>query len=407
MIHICYGLHDGNGKYSKFVGASMASVFEKTFSPVVVHILHDNTLIADNRDKFIYMTGQYGQHVEFHNVEKICVTEIDLLRAKLAEKINSRFSIGAFYRLLAKKILSAQGIRRVIYLDADIIVNLDILELWQQDLRNFPLAAVAEIDATNNLMINKKFLLDIGLVEEKKYFCSGVMVLNLDKFSEKFFYAGVKFLIECPACESVDQDILNAFYSENYLRLPQEFNSFVRTEKNPPDKKIYHYAGNVIGMDLDDPYDRLFLENFARTPWFNVNILDGIGREIHRISDAFIMRMQWLMKISDKRRAFFVSAENFAAVQTIFNLRGDDIFIDSKRTGDELIPVNFNELIDKITVERGRTIFFIFDLNYGYLGNELIKLGFKPHQDFENGLMFLTYKQSRQKPSDYNFIRAM
>ena len=33
MIHICYGLHDRDGKYSKFVGMSMVSVFENTSAP--------------------------------------------------------------------------------------------------------------------------------------------------------------------------------------------------------------------------------------------------------------------------------------------------------------------------------------------------------------------------------------
>ena len=183
MIHVCFGLHDGDGHYSKFVGTTMASIFENTFAPVTVHILHDATLTDDNRDKFSYLAGRYSQHVKFHDVEKICADEIKFLRDKLAEVFKSRFSVGTFYRLLMKKILAPHGVNKAIYLDADIIVNLDIDELWRQDLKNFPLAAVPEIVATLNNMISSKFLLSSGRVKQADYFCSGVMIIELDKIA--------------------------------------------------------------------------------------------------------------------------------------------------------------------------------------------------------------------------------
>ena len=33
MINVCFGLHDADGKYSKFVGATMVSIFENLFTP--------------------------------------------------------------------------------------------------------------------------------------------------------------------------------------------------------------------------------------------------------------------------------------------------------------------------------------------------------------------------------------
>ena len=49
MIHICFSLHDETGRYSKFTGTAICSIFENTFLPpnsITVHILHDNTLIS-------------------------------------------------------------------------------------------------------------------------------------------------------------------------------------------------------------------------------------------------------------------------------------------------------------------------------------------------------------------------
>ena len=178
MIHVCFGLHDADGHFSKFVGTTMASIFENTSAPVTIHILHDPTLTADNRDKFSYLAGCYGQRVNFHNVAALCPNEINFLREKLLDKINTRFSIGAFYRLLMKKIF---GNGKMIYLDADTIVNLDIIELWRQDLGNFTVAAVPEVEATFNNMVSNKFVLNTGRVRKENYFCSGVMIFDLDK----------------------------------------------------------------------------------------------------------------------------------------------------------------------------------------------------------------------------------
>ena len=33
MIHICFGLYDKTGRYSKFTGTTMLSLFENTITP--------------------------------------------------------------------------------------------------------------------------------------------------------------------------------------------------------------------------------------------------------------------------------------------------------------------------------------------------------------------------------------
>ena len=408
MIHVCFGLHDGDGKYSKFVGATMASIFDNTTADVTIHILHDDTLTDGNREKFSWLVGRYNQRVEFHNVDKLCADEIASLREKLADKIKLRFSIGAFYRLLIKKIF---GNGRMIYLDADIVVNLDIAELWRVDMKKFPVAAVPEIDATHNRMITDKFLLNIEAVGTEDYFCSGVMLFNIDALTENFFATGVNFLSTYPQCESPDQDALNAFFSKNYLKLEQKFDSFVgicSDLKLPVGKKIYHYAGRRFGLNMNNPFDRLWLENFSRTPWFNVEIFDGLGEEIRDASDELVRQMQWLMNFTnDKSRTFFVDKKSISVIAQIFGRRADDKFIATDRVSDELIPAAFGTLVKQMHVQRGQTIFFLIDLNYSYLRAELMQRGFAEYLDFVDGLSFLTCRQSGRVRDEFNFIRAL
>ena len=249
MIHVCFGLHDGDGRYSKFVGATMASIFENTASNVTIHILHDATLTAVNREKFSWLAGRYNQRVKFYNVDELCPDELNHLREKLADKLNLRFSIGAFYRLLVKKIF---GNGRMIYLDADIIVNTDIAELWRVDMQGLPVAAVPEIDATHGRMITNKFVINAELVRAEDYLCSGVVMFDLDKIYDVLFRDGVNFLAYYSACESPDQDILNGFFSKNYLKLEQKFDSFVLAESPPVASKIYHYVQR-FGLGHEQP----------------------------------------------------------------------------------------------------------------------------------------------------------
>ena len=71
MIDICYGLYDRNGRYSKFVGTSMVSIFENTSEKITIHILHDNTLTEDNLSylnehfQYIFGAGGFTQYCQY------------------------------------------------------------------------------------------------------------------------------------------------------------------------------------------------------------------------------------------------------------------------------------------------------------------------------------------------------
>ena len=405
MIHVCFGLHDGDGHYSKFVGTAMASIFENTLAPVTIHILHDATLTPDNRDKFSYLAGRYGQRVQFHDVEQICADDINFLREKLAAKIKLRFSIGAFYRLLIKKILAPLKIDKAIYLDADIITNLDIDELWRQDIRNFPLAAVPEVHATFDMMVENKFVLKSGRVRKEDYFCSGVIVFNLDEIADEFFHDGVQFLVDNPKCESPDQDILNSFFSANYLKLEQKFDSFVPAErlKNlSVTKKIYHYAGQSVELKPNDEFNELFLGHFARTPWLNVDALFGIGEGFRKTVDDFTMRLQWLMKFSaEHRRAFFASPHNLPAVKNIFNIQDNEPIIESRD------KKSIDELIDNMRDFDGQRVVLLFQDNYEAFRTLLRGHGFREYVHFANGLSFMNREQCGYEHREWHLVRNM
>lgn len=393
MIHVCYGLHDKDGRYSKFTGTSMLSMFENTSAPsnsIMVHILHDNTLTADNRDKFSYIAGKYNQTVKFYNVENLCAVQLDFLRNRLAAALNTRFSIGTFFRLLLKDI-PLNGLSKVIYLDSDTIINLDIRELWDYPMENYPLAATPELDATRHHMITAKWLLHSGKVKIENYFCAGILVINLDKIGTDLFAKSVQWLSENPQVECLDQDFLNNFYSTNYARLPEKFDAFAGVSKgldqNKVYRKIYHYAGQTaltfkIGVDM---LDRLFFSYFVKTPWFDENTILHMYEGTRQI---FIERQLFATQVSammsGKKRIFFTPPENAAMVRRIFFVSDSEEIIPATATD------SVQNLIDAMNKKPGQMIAFAFIGNYQIFFQRMVQAGFVAGRDFIDAMLFMS-----------------
>ena len=294
MIHVCFSLYDKTGAYSKFTGTAMLSLFENTKSEVTIHLLHDNTLTEDSREKFIQIAEHYGQRLKFYNVEELCADRLIKINKYFSNINDPRFSVAMFYRLFIPYLLLPQAVERAIYLDSDIIVNLDIDELWQIELGDKPFGAVPNLfqmkdeQASNERTIRVIRSVRRGFIKPENYFNSGVLLMNLKALrdEEETILAGIKFRGEHPELVYYDQEILNYCFSTSYLKLPVKFNRYVTLARPENEwtieKKLYHYAGKFslgtnytgkfsLGSDMSDPFNRLWMNYFIKTPWFDAN----------------------------------------------------------------------------------------------------------------------------------------
>lgn len=411
MIHVCFGMHDANGKYSKFAGTTMASIFENTSSEVTIHILHDSTLTDDNRDKFSWLAGKYNQHVKFYNVDELCSDEIKFLHDKLGKVIDMHFAVGALYRLLIRKIFNGD---KIIYLDADIVVNLDIAELWYFDLGEKILAAVPEIFSEVDGVEGMKKIFPLcrdGFVDVNDYFNSGVMLINVDRLRAEtqkllngFELASQTF----DYCCYYDQDILNYCFATESVKLPTKFNRFTRNARwdgETPQEKIYHYSGSSygfgLGLDAKDPFNRLWLEYFAKTPWFDAQTIGRLFDEFQRRQDALKRQLIDLSStLVRRKRVFFAPQENLMAIADIFAIQGDE----------EVIIADAEEadvtLLGAMKRFRGQKIFFIMTQDSAALRNFLTRQGFVPNEDFVDGFEFFT-EDHGIKFNSYPFAKVL
>lgn len=332
MIHVCYGLYDKDGRYSKFVGTSITSVFENTQQPITIHILHDNSLNNDNRDKFNYIAGNYHQQIKFYNVDNLIPDDIERVKNYAPKITKERFSIASMYRLFISKIVDVD---RIIYLDADTVVNCDINELWQVNIEDYPLAAVNEYSNSKERfksVASNLYLLKMNFVKFENYFNSGVLVLNLKYIRNNFnlILNGIKFYNDnLEHIAFVDQDILNYCFSNDYLKLSPNFNFFIdfeRVTSNQQLKKgILHYEAYSLNFNTNDVYNKLFLDYFSKTPWFNENIFSHM---FESFKEFYNQKQIQLIKLSNalagKSRSFFTEKQFSEPLKQIFNVQPNE-----------------------------------------------------------------------------------
>ena len=409
MIHVCYGLYDKYGNYSKFVGTSMISIFLNTKSDVTVHILHDNTLSDKNKKNLEGLATHHNRQIKFYNVELLQSEKVLNFRRRLGRVMDTTFSIGTLYRLLIPQIFS--DLEKIIYLDADIIFNLDINELWSMDISDKPLAATAE----NDIIIDYKttsmnnFLMANNFISFEDYFNAGVLIFNLKKFREYevALNDAIDFVVAHPQCAWFDQDILNFCFSKNYFRLPAKFDVFVNHERivkqsNEIFPAVYHYIGDSLNFNMSDNFNRLWMKYFFKTPWLNLDVIERIFycfQEFNSRSQKKLIEIS--AAISGKRRIFFVELNNFDVIKNIFKIGKSEEIIDATK------PDSMKILLKRLKKLRGTGFFILLVRDYESLKKNLSAAGFVEGTDFIDAMEFLSVEHGKEPVDTYFFVSAM
>lgn len=405
MIHVCFSFRDETGSFAKFAGTAMLSAFENISKPlpsIAVHILHDNTLTAENRDKFSYLAGRYSQFVKFYNVEEICADKIAQMLDLFKEADKAYFNQSMLYKFLIPQVLS-KDIEKVIYFEPSVIVNLDISELWRIELGDKMFGVVPALAISSDIYTQDKVVAD-GFVKKEDYFNSGVMLMNLGllRGEEKKILDGLKFANEHKYLSLLDQTVLNYCFSTKALKLPAQFNSFVRVarkSKEPVTKKIYYYTGYALQLNLNESFNALWLEYFARTPWFDAAAIGRLYESFQEVHSRLKKSMVNLSQVMAGKTRGFCATPNYAdELKKIFRVRPDEEFITLEN------QAALQKLLESMKKSRGKKIFYI--MAQGLNLNLLTRIGFTFGADFLNALEFLSEEQGITMNS-YPLLYAM
>ena len=151
-------------------------------------------------------------------------------------------SIETYYRYIIADILT--NIDKILYLDADTIINGNLKDLYDTDIENYYCAGVKDLYIEK---INHKY--NIGLNNSNTYINAGVLLLNLKKLREdtisKLLFEKTKELEEIIKYQ--DQDIINIVFKNKIKYLDSIYN-YAGTNMHKEWKKhkhaiIIHYTG--------------------------------------------------------------------------------------------------------------------------------------------------------------------
>ena len=331
MIHVCFPDYDKYGTYSKYVGIAMTSLLENTKADVTLHLLHDATLSQENRKKFVQLAGEYHQQICFHEVDS---AEFEHLKKRMGS-----FSIGTLFRLSMMELLPS-SLSKVIYLDSDLLVNLDIEELWKEDLHGSSVGVTVHQEFQGSCHPESiPWPCEAGIVKLPKYFNAGVMVMDLARIRHEHDVKRecLQFLENHPKCFLADQDALNVMFRDDYFQLSQKYNLFTRMMKDDGRgvrEGIIHVSGDYIDFSRPHWWEDLFLRYWLASPW-------GTGREIAQYfrpamelrGHQFRVSQSVLKDRSNRGKVIFWGAKSISMFQKVRDILNPnpscDYFVDN------------------------------------------------------------------------------
>ena len=416
MVHVSYAMTDKNGTYSKYIGASMCSLFEHTDSWVTIHLLHDDTLTEKNRNYFIELTRAYGQQIFFYNVAEQCKDILAKAREIFRKAVDTEYyTPAALYRLLAP-ILLPNDIKRLIYLDADTIVNMNIRKLWEIFLEDHPIGAVGETTLMNHFQKKvdksfdeKNYLFKNSWTDSDTCFNSGVLLMDLDKLRniENILLPGLKFLMQHEdECRFFDQEILNYFFSRDYFSLPWNYNILQHWDREwgskEPVEGIYHYMGRTLRLNFKEPRDRIFYEAFVKTPWCDAEFICTYHTVIRdRLAKAMEKNLAFNRKAATlwtKRRRIFVGAKSDEEkLREMFCLAPEEPFIALDEGWEKGLSLPY---------ELGTHVYVFFINNFAALKAKLDEAGWQEWEDYIEGQVLIMPHPARLL-DEYRLFMAM
>lgn len=376
-IHVCYALTDRNGGYTKIAGTSICSLLLNTSKDVVIHLLHDESLNEDNITMLRSMVEkQFHQELKLYNIYEDYRNIWNEILEIIPELRNSRLSIATFFRLVLGDVF-ADKIDRLIYLDADIIVNMDIDNLWRKEVSESGVAAAPDIVLQK---IPHKMCRS-GVLDTAQYFNAGVLLIDIKKYCEveRLLVRSIEFLKRYNP-EYLDQDVLNYFFPKSCV-LSSNYNTFVNLVKNRSVSNcIYHYVNNCIGFDMSDPYNRLFFSYFSQTPWYNESF---IWKFFSRLNGKYEGQKYILFRLANicaGKRRIAVSVEN--AKEAIIKLM-------ELKSGERCCAI---EDVDSLLInfDKNKDVFVLFLSGEEYYGlkEKLEGVGLVENINFVYGMVF-------------------
>ena len=258
--------------YAQHCCAMLCSLFDNNKEyDFHIHVLSHN-LSKGNTDEINRLCERYHCLCSIYEVDESRLDGVKFRKERPLTK-------AAYYRILLPEILD-ENIDIILYLDCDIIILDNIMDIYDVNIEELALAACIDACPYSSFHRNQ-----LGLSMTDYAFCSGVMLINLKYWREK---DAEKRLLEFSKREREpvflhDQDSLNFVFKNQWLVLPPKWNRGVMSffQIQPGDKpfdfeeydatpKLIHYASNTAKPWFDVSFpERGYYLKYLKLSGFN------------------------------------------------------------------------------------------------------------------------------------------
>lgn len=201
---------------------------------------------------------------------------------------NSSLPLNIYIRLFIPFFIP-KNIKRIIFLDVDMIMLEDISKLWYTDLGDNIIGAVQDqfIQVVSRWGGLSNYE-DLGIPADNKYFNAGLMLIDIEKWEN----ADVTNSVLTSLSENKkhvqfqDQYGLNAVLALRWLSLDPLWNRFANSEDERP--FLIHFTGRkpiYKSYEFSEKYKVIFYEYLNMTGWKNFKPIGETSRYIKKFNN--------------------------------------------------------------------------------------------------------------------------
>ena len=285
--------------YSCHACATIASVCKNNKGKHVFHVLSDG--IGDkNKKRITELVTSQNSEVFYYLLDKSRFENFPIGKGTA----NTYVSLATYYRLFIPELLPVD-VKKVLYLDCDVIVNGCLEDLWNLsfDKTNECIYAVEEF---RNLAMDGSRRLNYP--SSYSYFNAGVLLINLKELRKLHSVDKAIAFIRTHEIKFHDQDVLNGLLYKYKCFLPLKYNlldSFLIKNATFPQRYkdqyddikhpvIIHYSGPIKpwNKECNNPYKDIYWVYADATPWKGIELRE----KYQRFSDKMFFHMKNLVK---------------------------------------------------------------------------------------------------------------
>ena len=199
-----------NPAFYQHLAVAMVSMLEN--NPSALFDLH---LMASGRDDGLEEKLKRSLQPHRHAVLNIHHLSLDSLAHFF---VSSHITLESYLRIFAAEVLGNE-IDKILYLDCDLVVVGDLLELWRTDIDAYALAAAPDLYGGFRRPA-------LGVPMDRSYVNAGVLLLNFARWRREQLPAALICFIEAHAASLIfhDQDAINAVLYDRTRLLDRRWN---------------------------------------------------------------------------------------------------------------------------------------------------------------------------------------